>query len=396
MFALCADASGGVGPHDLEAMAGVLRGGSGKPAIWCDTQGRAGFAAGTTGILPEDIFDRQPLVSPGVAFAARARIDNRDEILGKLDMPAARWPALADSEVLFLAYQRWGEECVQHLHGDFAFAAWHRDSGKVVAAVDHIGAARLYYSQPGGRLLVSTQLGALLAHPRASRDLDLKALGLLVAPKIEQGSTPFKNVRALTGGHLLIRSEGTLSIRRWWQPDTTICTRYRDPERLCPGRTGIASNEPCGPACELLDGVAVDDERRTGFDPGCGNRRAATQGIGRCITAYLVGPRARARLRRPRRLGRGRLALCTRVAQMHDNLKLVKITPAGPCTLDVVSGDPRGLANACEKRRESSLVSQNLFGSEGHRRSGDADGRKRQRNNQLDRQGSAARSVAGK
>ncbi len=336
MFALSADASGGVAPHELEAMAGMLRGGSGKPAIWCDNQGRAGFAAGTAGILPEDAFDRQPLISPRLAFAARARIDNRDEILGKLDIPAERWPALADSEVLFLAYQRWEEECVQHLNGDYAFAAWHRDSGKVVAAVDHIGAARLYYSQTSGRLLISTQLGALLAHPQASSDLDLKALGFFVTSKFEQGLTPFQNVRALPGGQILIHCEGTLLIRRWWQPDTAIRTRYRDP-----GDYVLAAQELFEHAVRVrlrtTGRVAVMMSGGLDSTLVAGTAARQLRESGQCITAYLSVPEPGFSCSVREGWEADDSPYATAVARMHDNLRLMKITPGGNCTLDVAS-----------------------------------------------------------
>jgi asparagine synthase (glutamine-hydrolysing) len=336
MFALCADASGSVAPHELAAMAAMLKGGSEKPAIWRDNQGRTGFAAGTAGILPEDAFDRQPLISRELAFAARVRLDNRDQILGKLDVPAGEWPALADSEVLFLAYQRWKEECVQHLYGDYAFAAWHRDSGKVVAAVDHVGTARLYYSQVGGRLLVSTQLGALLAHPQVSRDLDLKALGLFVAPKIEEGSTPFKDVRTLTGGYLMIYREGTLSIRRWWQPDTAIRTRYRDP-----GDYVLAAQEVFGHAvrARLRTTGRVAVMMSGGLDSTLVAATAARQlrESGQCITACLSVPEPGLSCSVRDGWDADDSPYATAVAQMHDNLKLVKITPGGICTLDVAS-----------------------------------------------------------
>jgi asparagine synthase (glutamine-hydrolysing) len=337
MFAFCTAASGGVTPRELEAMAAMLKGGEGKPAIWCDSLGRAGFAAGTAGILPEDAFDRQPLISPGLAFAARARIDNRDEILGKLEIPGGRWPTLADSEVLFCAYQRWEEECVQHLYGDYTFAAWHRDSGKVVAAVDHKGTARLYYSQAGGRLMLSSQLGALLAHPQTSRDLDFKALGLLTAPKIEFGSTPYQHIREVLGGDMLVFRDGTLDIRRWWHPDTTIRTRYRDPADY-----GLAAQEAfeqavqarlrtAGHAAVMMSG---------GLDSTLVAATAARQlrERGRSITAYLSVPEPGLACSTRSGWDTDDSPYATAVAQMHDNLKLEKITPGGSCALEIVPG----------------------------------------------------------
>jgi asparagine synthase (glutamine-hydrolysing) len=335
MFAFSAAAQGGIALHELDAMATALRGGTRRPAVWCDQQGRAGVAVGVTGILPEDVFDRQPLVSPELVFAAQARIDNRNEVLGKLAVPREQWANLADSDVLYRAYRRWGEDCVQHLTGDYAFAAWHRDNGRLVAAVDHIGSTRLYYAEDRGKLILSAQLGALLAHPQAPHGLDLKALGLLAAPKIDMGSTPYKHIRALIGGHMLTYERETLEIRRWWQPDTTVRARYRDP------RDYVAH------ACEIFD-RAVRASLRTsggvsalmsgGLDSTLVAATAAQQlkQRGRTITAYLSVPEPglACDLRPGWEVDDSPYA--SAVAQMHDNLNLVKITPGGHCILGIL------------------------------------------------------------
>jgi len=335
MFAFCATSRGGIELPELETMAAALRGAAGKPVIWCDDQGRAGFVAATAGILAEDVFDRQPLTSSTVAFGARARIDNRDEILEKLSVPVCEWPVIADSEVLFRAYLRWEQDCVQHIYGDYAFAAWHRQSGKVVAAIDHLATARLYYSQTAGRLIISTQLGGLLAHPRAARDLDLKALGLLVAPKIEAGSTPWQHVRALVGGHLLIGDDRTLDIHRWWQPDTAIRTRYRDP-----GNYVLAAQEAFDRAvrARLRTTGGVASMMSGGLDSTLVTATAARQlrECGRGITGYLSVPQPGLKCDTAPGLDADDSPYATAVAQMHDNLTLVKLSPAGTCPLEIV------------------------------------------------------------
>ena len=203
MFTLIASPRADVDERELTAMSAALRSSARPVAQFREADGRAGLAAGVLGTLPEDTFDRQPLVNDDLAFVAQARLDNRDEILQRLDVPREHWAGMADSAVLYQAYRRWGEDCPQALTGDYAFAAWHRGSGKVVAAVDHLATARLYFAQLGTTLVLSTQLGAMLSHPGLPKDLDLSALGLFVMPRIEQGTTPYKNVHQLQGGHVL-------------------------------------------------------------------------------------------------------------------------------------------------------------------------------------------------
>ena len=393
MFAVCATSGGDVSLPEVQRMAAALRNARGRPGVWCDAHGRAGFAAATTGILAEDAFDRQPLISPAVTFAARARIDNRDEILEKLGVPSSQWPTLADSEVFFQAYLRWEHDCVQYVYGDYAFAAWHRDSGKVVAAIDHLATFRLYYSQAGGKLILSTQLGALLAHPQASHDLDLKALGLLTAPRIEPGSTPYQHVHALLGGHLLVGNIGTLEIQRWWQPDTTIRTRYRDPNDYV-----LAARESFDEAvrARLRTSGGVASMMSGGLDSTLVTATAARQlkECGRSITAYLSIPEPGLKCETRAGWDVDDSPWATAVAQMHDNLDLVKIASAGTCTLEIIPEIHAASSHAGEKRRESYMVQRDLFRGPGRGCTRCPHGRKRQRNDKPERGGTDWRSVA--
>jgi asparagine synthase (glutamine-hydrolysing) len=56
---------------------------------------------------------------------ADARLDNREDLLRDLHLEAeARDRVVGDVELIARAYGRWGEQCVAHLVGDFAFALW--------------------------------------------------------------------------------------------------------------------------------------------------------------------------------------------------------------------------------------------------------------------------------
>ena len=50
------------------------------------------------------------------------RLDNRDALAEALSIAPAQLAEAPDSVLLLAAYQRWGEACVDHLIGDFAFA----------------------------------------------------------------------------------------------------------------------------------------------------------------------------------------------------------------------------------------------------------------------------------
>ncbi|HEY4939805.1 MAG TPA: asparagine synthase-related protein [Rhizomicrobium sp.] len=335
MFALIIDPQGGASLPVIAGMAGALRGGATQAGIWHDEHGRAAVAAGVTGILPEDVFDRQPLVHDDLIFAAQARIGNRDEILDRLGLAAAQRTMLADSDVLHLAYRRWGEDCVQQLSGDYAFVAWHRDSGRVAAAVDHFGSVRLYYAQFAGKLVLATQLAALLAHPEVPRDLDFDALGFLIAPRIEPGKTSYRHVASLTGGHQLSLEGGVLRTRRWWNPDTQIRTRFRDSRDYVLHAREIFDRAV--KACLRTSG-GVAATVSGGLDSTLITATAALQlkESGRRLHAYTAVPEPGLPCRPLPGWESDDSSYAQALAQMHDNIDLQLVSPGGLCTLDVV------------------------------------------------------------
>jgi asparagine synthase (glutamine-hydrolysing) len=60
--------------------------------------------------------------------------------------PAYPWRTTSDTEVLLAAYAHWGENCLQHLNGMFAFAIWDEEKKELFLARDRMGQKPLYYA----------------------------------------------------------------------------------------------------------------------------------------------------------------------------------------------------------------------------------------------------------
>ncbi|GAG67247.1 unnamed protein product, partial [marine sediment metagenome] len=69
----------------------------------------------------------------------------------------------SDTEVLLYAYQAWGEQCVDHLNGMFAFVIYDRAANKLVAARDRVGVKPLYYYFDGQQFIFSSEIKAILS-----------------------------------------------------------------------------------------------------------------------------------------------------------------------------------------------------------------------------------------
>ncbi|HUJ31690.1 MAG TPA: hypothetical protein VLY23_10455, partial [Candidatus Acidoferrum sp.] len=90
--------------------------------VW--SQGPVGFGHTLLRTTPESQAEKQPASLEGRFFVtADARIDARDDLKKELEDAGRKLPRAApDSELILQAYAAWGEECVDHLRGDFSFA----------------------------------------------------------------------------------------------------------------------------------------------------------------------------------------------------------------------------------------------------------------------------------
>ncbi len=108
-------------------------------------------------------------------------------------------PAAPDAELLWHAFSRWGEECVQRLRGDFAFAVWDTQKRTLFAARDHFGVKPFFYAQLKNGLLFGNTLTSLRRHPEVSSQLNEQAVGdfLLFGYPLDVAATTFSDVARL-------------------------------------------------------------------------------------------------------------------------------------------------------------------------------------------------------
>src|SRR5207237_948991 len=92
------------------------------------------------------------------------------------------WRTESDTEVLLAAYEKWGEKCVEHLNGMFAFAIWDENDRTVFLARDRMGQKPLYFTLLGGRddacrgIAFASEINALRHAPLFDESIDERAL----------------------------------------------------------------------------------------------------------------------------------------------------------------------------------------------------------------------------
>ena len=151
----------------------------------------------------------------------RGHIRNWEELCRKLEI----WPGLPreDMEPLILtkAYEKWGYDMADHLHGMFAFALWDVDRQQLFCLRDHFGTKPFYYYQTAdGKLLYGTTIRKIMEQPGFVKELNEEMLQIYLTLTYGAGEdTFFKGVKKLLPGRYLIWKDGELKVERYWKPD---------------------------------------------------------------------------------------------------------------------------------------------------------------------------------
>lgn len=162
----------------------------------------------------------QPMLSADgrVALVYNGETYNFAALRSELVAAGATFRTSSDTEVLVVAYQRWGAAMLDRLRGMFAFALWDANTDTLLVARDRLGIKPLYYAAlPDGALLFASEPKALLRSPEVDRSLDLTALdAYLDLYYVPPPLSIFKGIRQLPPGHLLTWHKGQVIIKRWW------------------------------------------------------------------------------------------------------------------------------------------------------------------------------------
>ncbi|WP_372722766.1 XrtA/PEP-CTERM system amidotransferase [Immundisolibacter sp.] len=165
---------------------------------------------------------QQPMTSAddNLVLVYNGEIYNFAELADELRALGYRFRTHCDTEVILYAYAAWGEACVNHFRGMFAFALWDRPRRQLLLARDRLGIKPLYYAPlADGTLLFGSELKALTTCPQLPRQIDPLAVedyfgfGYVPEPR-----TIYKAALKLPPGHTLTvrRGEPVPAPRQFW------------------------------------------------------------------------------------------------------------------------------------------------------------------------------------
>ncbi|WP_149824394.1 asparagine synthase (glutamine-hydrolyzing) [Streptomyces tailanensis] len=155
---------------------------------------------------------------PSAVLSYNGEVYNFRELRAELTGLGHRFVTRSDTEVVLHAYLEWGERCVEHLEGMFAFAVWDPRRRTLLLARDRFGIKPLYYARTADGLVFGSEPKTLLAHPAVRPVVDLDGLRVLFSMARAPGESVYRDIRDLPPGHTLTYGpDGGVRLRRYWR-----------------------------------------------------------------------------------------------------------------------------------------------------------------------------------
>jgi asparagine synthase (glutamine-hydrolysing) len=155
--------------------------------MFIDDDAGVGLAHTRLSVIDLSPAGNQPMASPSGRYVIvyNGEIYNQGEIRDELESAglAPVWVGHSDTETLVAAIEAWGiRRALERLSGMFSFALWDRVSRVLTLARDRLGEKPLYYGRQdrSGPFLFGSEIKSLAAHPQFARQIDRRALTLLL------------------------------------------------------------------------------------------------------------------------------------------------------------------------------------------------------------------------
>ena len=201
----------------LERMCSVIRHrGPDDSGTWA----QGGVGIGMTRLSIIDLASgHQPIHNEDetVWIVFNGEIYNYQELRIHLEKRGHKFYTSSDTETIVHLYEEYGEDCVNHLRGMFAFAIWDSKKEVLFMARDRLGIKPLHYYLDGNRLIFGSEIKSILQCNDVPREMYPPALiKYLPFGYVPDPETMFKEIYKLPPGHLLIYRRGKVHIRRYW------------------------------------------------------------------------------------------------------------------------------------------------------------------------------------
>jgi asparagine synthase (glutamine-hydrolysing) len=194
---------------------------------WYSQDERVGFGHRRLTIIDLSERGAQPMMSADgkLVVTFNGEIYNYRQLRASLEAKGYLFRTQTDTEVLLHLYAEKGEVMVHDLRGMFALGLWDAEKGGLLLARDPYGIKPLYYADDGWTLRFASQVKALLAGGKVSRDPEPAGwVGFCLLGSVPEPFTTYQEICALPAGSTLwVDRIGTHETKQYFSIADTYC-----------------------------------------------------------------------------------------------------------------------------------------------------------------------------
>jgi asparagine synthase (glutamine-hydrolysing) len=167
-----------------------------------------------------DLSDRanQPMRYRQYTIILNGEVYNHVELRKILRENGHQFQTSSDTEVIVAAYAEWGENCVHHFVGMWAFAIWDHIKKELFCSRDRFGIKPFYYIHQETRFYFGSEYKPLKKSPLFHTAINETQVlrGLKLGWSFYRDETYFTCIRRLPAAHNLFFDGKQLIIKRYW------------------------------------------------------------------------------------------------------------------------------------------------------------------------------------
>jgi asparagine synthase (glutamine-hydrolysing) len=168
---------------------------------WFSGDGRVGLGHRRLAIIDLSPGGAQPMHFGALSIVFNGEIYNYRELRAELESRGRRFTSQSDTEVLLQLYDEMQEAMLGQLRGMFAFSLWDAGRQRMLLARDAYGIKPLYYADDGSTMRAASQVRALAASGKVSKQFDpAAAAGFFLRGTVPEPFTMYRAIRALPAG----------------------------------------------------------------------------------------------------------------------------------------------------------------------------------------------------
>ncbi len=179
-------------------------------------QDNAAFGLYNLITYPNQKQEAGPYADGDLLITANAYLHNREELKKKLGIGQKNPADVPHSYIILKAFQRFQENCVHQLDGEYVYSIWNRETQQLFISNDHIGYKTIYYYDSADQFIFCSEIRGIEAVKTSPNYFDKEVLIEFFMRGGDPESTYNREIKSLPGGCVLNLINGKVSVKKYW------------------------------------------------------------------------------------------------------------------------------------------------------------------------------------